>query len=179
MYDAEQQVNVIWYPLAKEGKKINNHTFITTVLMLPAIPFSELEPKATMLLIGNVVALFRAEFAGRDDILRALEKPPALALSRTQAAKIVAFARKHYHRIGSLIVHQLTEKNIGHSTLVSNNLKQFCNSHILNVYATLILIFKFTEDYKRFSTKIQHPLLRSTLFVDGTNQPWLCKMVRR
>lgn len=54
---------------------------------------------------------------GRDDILRALEKPPSLALSRTQADKIVAFARKHYHRIGSLIVHQLTEKNIGRSTL--------------------------------------------------------------
>ena len=69
--------------------------------------------------------MFRAEFAGRDDILRALEKPPSMSLSRTQAAKIVAFARKHYHRIGSLIVHQLTEKNIGRSTLVSNNLKQF------------------------------------------------------
>ena len=78
--------------------------------MLRAITFSELEPKATMLLTGNVVAFFRAEFAGRDDILRALEKPPSLPLSHTQAAKIVAFARKYYHRIGSLIVHLLKVK---------------------------------------------------------------------
>ena len=67
---------------------------------------------------------FHGEFVGRDEILNSLEKPPSLPLSPAQIGIVVAFAREHYQRIGYVVVHKLTEKNIGHSTLVSTHLNQ-------------------------------------------------------
>ena len=66
---------------------------------------------------------FHAVFLLREEILKYLVKPSSLSLSHEQIVRVVDFARMHYERIGSFVVHKLMKK-VGLSTLVSNAVKQ-------------------------------------------------------
>ena len=60
-------------------------------------------------------------FAARESILQALEIPPSMTLSVEQTAQVLCFARQHIDRIGRIVVHKLTENNLGtNKTLVSS-----------------------------------------------------------
>ena len=101
-----------------------------------------------------------AEFVGREEILNFFEQPPSLPLSPEQIARVIAFGRKHYKRIGSLVVHKLTEKNIGRSTLVSRlaNLRQiqfpFTYFNYACNYVSLIILIKSAEDLQWISSTL-------------------------
>ena len=57
--------------------------------------------------------------AAPKEILKALEKPPSMTLSVQQTRQVVSFARYHYDRIGRIVIHKLTDNNLGRKTLVS------------------------------------------------------------
>ena len=65
---------------------------------------------------------------------------------------VVDFARKHYRRISPIVVHMLTEKNIGSKTLVSILPKTNFSFtfHIISYMRRNILLIKFVEAYQWF-----------------------------
>ena len=63
-------------------------------------------------------------FAARESILKGLEKPPSMTLSVEQIKTVVSFARQHFDRIGRIVVHKITENNLGSKTLVSSTRKK-------------------------------------------------------
>ena len=62
--------------------------------------------------------------AAPKEILKALEKPPSMTLSVQQTRQVVSFARHHYDRISRIVVHKLTDNNLGSKTLVSSTKKK-------------------------------------------------------
>ena len=114
-----------------------------------------------LLLTGNI-------FAGRGDVLGALVKPPLLSLTRRQNDKVVIFARERYDRVGSLIVHKLTEKYLECNTFVNDYLQpvSMSFSYCSCLYILLPMILpNFAEGYKQYLLTLYHPLVRASLFV--------------
>ena len=78
---------------------------------------------------------------------------------------VVDFARNHYRRISPIVVHMLTEKNIGSKTLVSilPETNFSFTFHIISYMRRNILLIKFVEAYLWFYDTVWPPTVSWSL----------------